>query len=87
MNDDESHTLTIKTDKIPINAQRDVGTLRALETLSQLTNFNKTCYYFEGITIKDSPIFVRRGLMIDAARHFQPIEVLKGNLEAIASVK
>lgn len=87
MNDGESHTLTIKTDKFPINVQRDVGTLRALETLLQLTNLNKTCYYFEGITIKDSPRLVRRGLMIDAARHFQPIGVLKGNLEAIAFVK
>jgi hexosaminidase len=28
-----------------------------------------------------------RGLMIDAARHFQPVDVIKRNLNAMASMK
>jgi hexosaminidase len=27
------------------------------------------------------------GLMIDAARHFQPVDVIKRNLDAMASMK
>ena len=84
---DESYSLDINKNKINIVSKTDVGALRALQTLLQLVNFNKSGYYFEGVTIKDSPRFVWRGLMIDAARHFQPIDVIKRNLDAMASVK
>ena len=84
---DESYSLEVKENAILIKATTDVGALRGLETLLQLVNFNKNGYYFEGVSIKDFPRFVWRGLMIDAARHFQPIAVLKRNLKAMASVK
>lgn len=85
--DDESYSLDITNEVISINANSDVGALRGLQTLLQLVNFDETGYHFSGINIKDSPRFVWRGLMIDAARHFQPIEVIKRNLDAMASVK
>ena len=84
---DESYSLDIKKSKISINAKTDVGALRGLETLLQLVHFNKSTYYFEGVSVNDSPRFVWRGLMIDAARHFQPVDVIKRNLDAMASVK
>ncbi len=84
---DESYSLDVNKNKISVTAKTDVGALRALETLLQLVNFNTTHYYFEGVSIKDSPRFVWRGLMIDVARHFQPIDVIKRNLDAMASVK
>lgn len=84
---DESYSLDIKKSKISINAKTDVGALRGLETLLQLVHFNKSNYYFEGVSVNDSPRFVWRGLMIDAARHFQPVDVIKRNLDAMASVK
>ncbi|WP_422091670.1 beta-N-acetylhexosaminidase [Tenacibaculum ovolyticum] len=84
---DESYSLEINSNKIKINAKTDVGAIRGLETLLQLVNFNKDNHFFEGVTIKDSPRFVWRGLMIDVARHFQPINVIKRNLKAMASVK
>lgn len=84
---DESYSLEIKNDAVSIHAKTDVGALRALETLLQLVSFNKSGYFFEGVTIKDYPRFVWRGLMIDVARHYQPIDVLKRNLDAMASVK
>ncbi|EDO26761.1 predicted protein, partial [Nematostella vectensis] len=37
--------------------------------------------------ISDTPRFLWRGLLIDAARHFQPVDVIKRNLEALAAVK
>jgi len=83
----ETYSLEINETNILINAKTDVGALRGLETLLQLVHFNKEGYYFEGVNIQDAPRFVWRGLMIDAARHFQPISVLKRNLDAMASVK
>jgi hexosaminidase len=87
INTDESYVLEVNENKIIIDANSDVGALRALETLLQLVNFNATNFYFEGVSVKDFPRFVWRGLMIDVARHFQPIAVLKRNLDAMASVK
>ena len=84
---DEGYSLKITESNILIKAKTDVGALRGLETLLQLVNFNTKGYYFEGVRIKDAPRFVWRGLMIDAARHFQPVAVLKRNLDAMAAVK
>ena len=84
---DESYTLHVNSDKITINAATDIGAIRGLETLLQLTANNDSNYFFLGATIKDAPRFIWRGLMIDVARHFQPVAVIKRNLEAMASVK
>ena len=87
INDDESYFLDVTNNNIVINANTDIGALRGIQTLLQLVNYNERGYYFSGVTIRDSPRFVWRGLMIDVARHFQPIDVLKRNLDAMASVK
>ena len=85
--DDESYSLDISNDVITINANTDVGAIRGLQTLLQLADFDENGYYFQGVSINDAPRFVWRGLMIDAARHFQPVDVIKRNLDAMASVK
>ena len=84
---DESYSLTVNPNKILISANTDVGALRGLETLLQLIDYNKDNYYFKGVEIMDAPRFPWRGLMIDVSRHFQPVDVLKRNLDAMASVK
>ena len=85
--EDESYRLEINPGKITINATSDLGALHALETLLQMLQNNSTSYYFATAVIEDFPRFGWRGLMIDAARHFQPIEVIKRNLDAMAAVK
>lgn len=87
IHDDESYSLDVKENDVVIKANYDVGAMRGLQTLLQLTNFDENGYFFSGATINDSPRFVWRGLMIDAARHFQPVDVIKRNLDAMASVK
>jgi hexosaminidase len=59
--------------------------LHGLETLLQLLQNNSTS--FPIVEISDAPRFTWRGLMIDAARHFQPVDVIKRNLDAMASMK
>ena len=87
INEDESYQLEIKSDKIIINAPSDLGAIHALETLLQLLQNNSNSYYFPTATISDFPRFTWRGLMIDAARHFQPVDVIKRNLDAMAAMK
>ncbi|MFV8340012.1 beta-N-acetylhexosaminidase [Flavobacterium sp. LB3P21] len=87
INEDESYQLTITSNKIIINAANDLGALHGLKTLLQLLQNNNTSYYFPVVEISDSSRFTWRGLMIDAARHFQPVDVIKRNLDAMASMK
>ena len=85
--EDESYQLEIQSNKIIINAPTDLGALHALETLLQMLQNNSTSYYFPTAMITDFPRFTWRGIMIDVARHFQPIDVIKRNLDAMAAVK
>ena len=87
INQDESYQLEIQFNKITINANSDLGAIHALETLLQLLQNNNNSYYFPTATISDFPRFTWRGLMIDGARHFQPVDVIKRNLDAMAAVK
>jgi hexosaminidase len=87
INEDESYQLTITSNKIILDAINDLGAMHGLETLFQLLQNNSTSYYFPVVEISDSPRFTWRGLMIDAARHFQPVDVIKRNLDAMASMK
>lgn len=85
--EDESYHLDIHPNKITINATTDIGALHALETLLQLLQNNSSSYFFPTTSITDLPRFTWRGLMIDVARHFQPVDVIKRNLDAMAAVK
>ena len=87
INEDESYRLSVTSNRIAINATTDLGALHGLETLLQLLQNNSTSYYFPIVEITDAPRFTWRGLMIDAARHFQPVDVIKRNLDAMASMK
>lgn len=85
--ENESYELTVLRNQIILTAKTDIGILRGLETLLQLSSNTKSDYFFHGVHIKDSPRFTWRGLMIDVARHYEPLDVLKKNLDAMAAVK
>lgn len=87
LNEDESYTLLVEANSIQLKAVTDIGALRGLETLLQLLEISNEGFGFPIISIKDEPRFPWRGLMIDAARHFQPINVIERNLDAMAAVK
>lgn len=87
INENESYELIVTSSKITLNAPNDLGALHGLETLLQLLQNNSTSYYFPTVSITDAPRFTWRGLMIDASRHFQPVAVIKRNLDAMASMK
>lgn len=87
LHEDESYTLDVSEDGIVIKAITDLGAIRALETLLQLQTYSEVNYYFPFVSITDAPRFPWRGLMIDVSRHFQPVHVIKRNLDAMATVK
>lgn len=84
---DESYKVSVSADKIIIDAATDVGAIRGLETLYQMIVPNIKGYYCPAAEISDSPRFKWRGLLIDVARHFIPMDVLLRNIDAMAAVK
>lgn len=87
LHENESYRLSISTDKIALTAETDIGVLRGLETFLQLLSSDENGYYFPALEIDDAPRFPWRGLLIDAGRHFMPVEVMKRNLDGMAAVK
>lgn len=87
VNENESYRIDITRRQAMLTAPTVVGALRGLETLLQLLDVDRNGYFFRGVQIDDQPRFPWRGLLIDVARHFETIEVLKRNLDAMAAVK
>ncbi|QDW22522.1 beta-N-acetylhexosaminidase [Flavobacterium sp. KBS0721] len=85
--EDESYHLDIKQNQIIINATSDLGALHGLETLLQMLQNNNNSFYFPNSKVSDFPRFTWRGLMIDVSRHFQPIDVIKRNIDGLAAMK
>jgi hexosaminidase len=83
----ESYNLTISDSKVIIDAESDIGAIRALETLLQLINSDKAGFYFTGAEIFDQPRFAWRGLLISQPYHFMPMDVIKRMIDAMALVK
>src|SRR5829696_8870054 len=87
VSENESYRIDITDRQALLSAPTVVGALRGLETLLQLLDADRTAYFFPAVQIEDQPRFPWRGLLIDIARHFQPMHVLKRNLDAMAAVK
>ena len=85
--EDESYTLDINSRQAVLRAPTVVGALRGLETFLQLLNGDRDGFYIPEVRIQDKPRFPWRGLLIDIGRHYQPPEVIKRNLDAMAAVK
>lgn len=84
---DESYTLEVSTTQAVLRAPTTLGAQRGLETLLQLLDSDAQGWFVPAITIKDRPRFPWRGLLIDVSRHWQPIDVIKRNLDGMALVK
>ena len=87
LNENESYRLEVNDKQARLVAPTVVGALRGLETFLQLLQGDRDGYYLPAIKIQDQPRFPWRGLLIDVARHYEPMEVLKRNLDAMAAVK
>lgn len=85
--ENESYSLEVSDKQATLRAPTVVGVLRGLETFLQLLDGDRDGYFIPAVSIQDQPRFRWRGLLIDVGRHFEPVEVIKRNLDAMAAVK
>ncbi len=79
-----AYDLNVQKDKMFISARDEQGFFYAVQTILQLLpgeieskkRVKGTKWQIPVIAIKDQPAFAYRGLMIDVARHFLPLEFL-----------
>lgn len=82
---DESYQLNITSRNYAIlYAKTYVGIIRGLSTFQQLQNEKKIPIPLQ---IYDKPLFIWRGLMLDVARHFLPLSVIKQTIRFMKLVK
>lgn len=87
LNDDESYTLEIDALGARLTSSHSAGLLRGLETFLQLVVLTPRGFEAPACRITDAPRFPWRGLMLDAARHFIPMDTVKHTLDGMAAVK
>jgi len=87
LGEDESYSLRIDSRYAVLTAEDGLGALHGLQTFQQLLQSDPSGYWFPDVDIRDKPRFKWRGLMIDVARHFEPVDVIERNLRGMAAVK
>jgi hexosaminidase len=87
LGEDESYALDVTSSGAKLHAANTLGTLRGLQTFLQLVSVTADGFAATAVNIQDQPRFPWRGLMIDVARHFIPVDVVKRNLDGFEAVK
>ncbi len=91
---DEGYTLTVEADRVLIGADTPNGALNGVQTLRQLfpqwvesDTVVSTAWTVPQVTISDYPRFAYRGMMLDVARSFYPMDEVKAYIDAAAQFK
>ncbi|MBO2032219.1 family 20 glycosylhydrolase [Siccationidurans ginsengisoli] len=84
---DESYRLHITATGASLTAPGPLGIQRGLATFRQVIEHTPQGWRAQFCDIQDQPRFAWRGLLIDPARHFLPVAVIKRNLDGMAAVK
>lgn len=83
----EGYSLDITGDKIEIKAEDAAGLFYGVQTLIQILpqgTYKASHIALEGVSIKDTPRFAWRGLMLDCSRHFFEVDFIKKLLDNLA---
>ena len=81
LGENESYHLEVTATHALLTAPNPLGVMHGLQTFLQLVTITPEGFSAPSVTIDDEPRFPWRGLMIDVARHFQPLNVIERNLD------
>ncbi|MGI4740464.1 MAG: beta-N-acetylhexosaminidase [Janthinobacterium lividum] len=84
---DESYRLRVTAAGAVLTAPSALGIQHGVATFRQVLERTPRGWRAPFCDIQDQPRFAWRGLLLDPARHFLPVPVVKRNLDAMAAVK
>ena len=85
--EDESYSLNISPEQAVLHAHTVVGAMHGLETFIQALDADRNGFFWPALRIEDNPRFPWRGLLVDPARHWLSVELIKRLLDGMAVVK
>ncbi len=83
----ESYRITVDAASARITAPDAAGLFYAVQTLGQLITRDDAGFTIPAVEIADAPRFAYRGVMLDVARHFFPVDVVRDYIDRAASLK
>jgi N-acetyl-beta-hexosaminidase len=83
----ESYRIAADAASVVVTGADAAGLFYGLQTLTQLVARDGDEWFVPAVTIADAPRFAYRGVMLDVARHFHPVETVKGYIDRAASLK
>ncbi len=81
---DEAYTLDVSNNKVSLGANTPQGIFYAIQTFAQLMRDGEM---IDNCAIKDWPAFSWRGYMVDVGRNYEPMGMLKEQIEKMAFYK
>jgi hexosaminidase len=84
---EEGYSLTVRPGGVVIRASKPAGVFYGLQSLRQLLPHEGIGRTVRCVTIKDAPRFSWRGFMLDEARYFKGMDVVKSLLDEMALLK
>ena len=83
----ESYRITVDEASAVVTGADAAGLFYGVQTLGQLIARDGEEWTVPAVTIEDAPRFAYRGVMLDVARHFHPVETVNGYIDRAASLK
>nr|7BWG_A Chain A, Beta-N-acetylhexosaminidase [Microbacterium sp. HJ5]7BWG_B Chain B, Beta-N-acetylhexosaminidase [Microbacterium sp. HJ5] len=83
----ESYALTADEASVTVTGADAAGLFYGVQTLGQLLARDGDAWVVPAVSIEDAPRFAYRGVMLDVARHFHPVETVKAYIGHAASLK
>ena len=83
----ESYTIHVDSHGAQLVGADSAGLAHATATLTQLLIESDAGWMLPAVDIEDAPRFAYRGVMLDVARHFHPVETVFAYIDGAAALK
>ena len=80
----EAYRLEVTQNKVTITGASEAGVFYGIQTLRKSISTSDTKTTLAPVTINDEPRFGYRGIMLDVARYFEPVEFVKKYIDLLA---
>ena len=83
----ESYRIVVDAASVVVTGADAAGLFYGVQTLGQLIARDGSGFWLPAVRIDDAPRFGYRGVMLDVARHFLPVETVKAYIDRAAGLK
>ena len=83
----ESYRIAADEASVVVTGADAAGLFYGVQTLGQLVARDGDSFAIPAVKIADAPRFAYRGVMLDVARHFHPVETVKAYIDRAAGLK